>query len=335
MSASRHVILFLAILPLKIDYAVAAEKVYLGDRLGQVVMEVDTGTGDRRLIEMEDYPRILTARIPVAETIGAFLFVSFDATERSAIRRYRLPSGPYEGVSGFTDFNSLLPQGAGPNIPFVRSDIVFTRDGAILFLHPTYGPIEIDLASGDRRLLAGPVNPVTGANPPLLEGLDLVLESPDSILIADRFQGIFRMDRATGDLEIAFPSTDFLSSPYNIERLPSGQILHSLNQDDHNLYLFDPDTKQDKILSAGGPFPVGSGDPFVVVWDISVDNAGRIYVYDLGIPAIFEVIRATGERILVSSAHRGEGPPLLADFSLPTLSAGIETRTATSHWLLR
>ncbi|MCG3197324.1 MAG: hypothetical protein GHCLOJNM_01809 [bacterium] len=313
----------------------AADKLYLGERFGQVVMEIDVRTGDRRLFEMEDYPRVLTARNPAVDGADSFLFLAGDAIQRLSIKRYRVSTGVVEGVSGYDNYASMEPHGSGPDIGITLADMVVTPENTLLALQGSLGPMEIELDSGDRRLLAGPINPPTGHNPPMQEPLDLVWESSETILVADRFQGIFRMSRSTGDLDLPYPTGAFLSPPYNIERLPSGQILHCLSQEDHALYLFDPTTGEDQVLSSGGPFPVGPGIPFVIVWDIAADEIGHIYVYDLGIPAVFEVRAKTGERILISSSERGQGPDLLAGLSRPSLSAGRAFKLSGSGWILR
>lgn len=313
----------------------AADKLYLGERFGQVVMEIDVRTGDRHLFEMEDYPRVLTARNPAVDGPDSFLFLASDAIQRLSIKRYRISTGTVEGISGYDNYDSMELHGSGPDIGITPADMVVTPEKTLLALQGSLGPMEIELDSGDRRLLAGPINPPTGHDPPMQEPLDLVWESSETVLVADRFQGIFRMDRSDGDLELPYPTSAFLSPPYNIERLPNGQILHCLSQDDHTLYLFDPNSGQDQVLSSGGPFPVGPGIPFVTVWDIATDETGQIYVYDLGIPAVLEVHVKTGERILVSSSERGQGPDLLAGLSRPSLSAGRVFKLSGSGWILR
>lgn len=313
-----------------------AEKLFVGDVLGQVVLEVDIPTGDRRLFELEDYPQILSARMPVPESPDRFLYATFDAGQRTAIHRFDAPTMSYSGVSGFIDYNSDDSRGTGPGPNLGFSDMILTREGTLAGLLPELGPMEIDLETGDRRLLANDINPVTGANPPMLGALDLVWESSRTLLVADRFQGIFRMDRETGDLELAHPTSEFLSPPYNIDRLPSGRLVHALSQGNVELYVFDPESKEDRILSSGGPFPIGTGEPFLAVWDIAVDGFGSIFVYDLGYPAIFEVNMKNGDRTIVSGPDRGEGPELLDGFNAPTLSAiSPPPSRGTSFWLVR
>jgi hypothetical protein len=315
--------------------APAADKLYLGDRFGQVVMEIDVATGDRTVFELEDYPEILTARFPVVEGAESFLFWSFDAIQRQAIRRYHIPTGVHSGISGYTDIDSQDPRGAGPDLNLAMTDSVLTPAGTLLCLQVNKGPMEIDLKTGDRHLLASEVAPVTGADPPLLAALDVVWESTEAVLVADRFQGIFSIARASGEVKMAFPTTVFTSPPYNIERLPDGRILHCLSEGDPTVYLFDPRSGEDRILSAGGPFPIGEGEPFVSVWDIALDSTGRLYVHDIGIPAVFEVNVGNGNRRMVSGENRGEGPPLLADFNMPSLSAGIAAGGWVSYWLVK
>lgn len=313
-----------------------AEKLFVGDRQGQVVIEVDIATGDRRLFELEDYPQILSARMPVPESPDRFLYATFDAGQRTAIHRFDAPTMSYSGVSGFIDYNSDDSRGTGPGPNLGFSDMILTREGTLAGLLPELGPMEIDLETGDRRLLASDINPVTGSDPPMLGALDLVWESSRTLLVADRFQGIFRMDRETGDLELAHPTSEFLSPPYNIERLPNGRLVHALSQGEAELYVFDPESKEDRILSSGGPFPIGVGEPFLAVWDIAVDGFGRIFVYDLGYPAIFEVNTKNGDRTLISGPGRGTGPELLDGFNEPTLSAiSAPPLVGASFWLVR
>ncbi|MCU0305864.1 MAG: hypothetical protein MUC56_17565 [Thermoanaerobaculales bacterium] len=297
------------------------------------VMAVDATSGDRLPIDLEDYPVVMTVHAGALAPDGRLYLAAVNAALGPTIIRYDPTTGRSTGISGYVDRDSNDPRGDGPELrPGVRS-LVLGPWAGLFALRSHHGPVAVDIASGDRRILSQSVEPRVGEGVAFTEPTDLVVESGESLLVADRLEGLIRVHLADGRREIAHRFPDIVEAHHRIDLLPDGRIVHAVGRGDSDaLSVFDADLTVRTELSGRNR---GAGPAFIAIFDLAVAPDGVVYVLDLGWPAIFAVDPATGDRRVISGGPdgRGEGPwsfipnelPVLADLRVPPVPPAPRT----------
>lgn len=295
---------------------------------GSGIMAVDTSTGDRTAIDLEDYPVVMTVHAGAVAPDGQLYLAAVNAALSPTIIRYDPATGRSIGISGYVDRDSNDPRGAGPELrPGVRS-LALGSWGKLLALRSYHGPVLVDIASGDRTVLSQSAEPPVGEGVAFTEPTDLVVESGESLLVADRFEGLIRVNVGDGRREVSHRFPDLVEARHRIDRLQDGQIVHVTGRGDgDSVSVFDAGLTGRTELSGRGRV---DGLDFLNIFDIAVGPDGVVYVLDLGWPAIFAVDPATGDRRVISGGpeNRGTGPwyfipnelPVLADLRVPASS---------------
>lgn len=297
------------------------------------IMAVDTSSGDRRPVDLEDYPVVMTVHAGALAPDGRLYLAAVNAALGPTIIRYDPTTGRSTGISGHVDRDSNDPRGDGPELrPGVRSLALGSWAG-LYALRSYHGPVAVDIASGDRRILSQSAEPRVGDGVAFTEPTDLVVESGESLVVADRLEGLIRVQLADGRREVAHRFPDIVEAPHRIDILPDGRLVHAIGRGDGgSVSAFDANLTGRTELS--GP-DRGDGPAFMAIFDLAVAPDGVVYVLDLGWPAIFTVDPATGDRRVISGGPdgRGEGPwsfipnelPVLADLRVPPLPPAPRT----------
>jgi hypothetical protein len=287
---------------------------------GSGVMAVDVASGDRRAIDLDDYPVIMTVHSGAVAPDGELYLVAVNAALNPNVIRHDPVTGATIGISGYVDRNSNVPRGDGPDLrPGVRS-LAIGPWATLVALRSYAGPVLVDVASGDRRIVSQSIDPPVGEGIAFTEPMDLVVESAHSLLVADRLQGLIRVHVGDGRREVAHRFPDIVESPHRIDRLPDGRVIHASGRGDGRVVsVFDADLAERRELS--GP-ERGTGPAFLAIFDIAAASDGTVYVLDLGWPAIFAVDPATGDRRVISGGpeNRGTGLWYFNAVELPVLA---------------
>jgi hypothetical protein len=143
------------------------------------------------------------------------------------------------------------------------------------------------------------------------------------LLLVESFEGLVRVDPATGNRRLAAPNSTFQVAPERIERLLDGRIDHSSFQPDITaLFAYDLGTQTDTLFSGVfGGVTRGEGPEFAQLLDITVTADGRLVAYDAIGPTLFVIDPKSGNRRIASGGPGpiGEGPPLPEAVQRPLL----------------
>jgi len=279
-------------------------------RLGASVLRIDVASGVRTLIDLDDYPNVLGVRAGVRSAEGPLYLEAVNAAQLSTVIRFDPASGQVAGISGFVDGASASPRGSGPDFQPGLSALVIGPWGYLYGLRRDAGPMAVDIATGDRRVISQSKDPPVGEGADLSEPLDLVVERSGSILVADRFAGLVRIDPASGNRETGFVFPDLIEGPHRIERLPDGRVLHAFGAGDGRLIsVFDRSLRVESELS--GPSR-GAGPELLAIGDLVVAPDGSIFVHDFTQRAVIAVAPATGDRRVIAEDPEGADLGLLS-----------------------
>lgn len=275
--------------------------------LGGFVMRFDPVTGNRAGTDLMDYPRIINSNTFSVQEDGSLYLGTFDALDRSGVFRVIPSTGARTPVSGGVDgFDDEL-LGDGP--PIVRRFRTVLRvEDSLFVLRDLGGPMEIDIASGDRREITLTDQLETTTSLHLAHLQDMVMPNRAELVVSDPVQGLVRIAVTDGARSRWFPQPTSFPLPIRMDLLPDGRLVYTiLDTTDPCIRTLDLATGETSVYSgtADGA-TVGDGPSFIVAYDLAVDLQGRLWLYDVLTPALFEVL-PNGDRRIASSASVGVG----------------------------
>ena len=290
-------------------------------RLGSALLEIDVATGERSLVDLEDYPNVLTVNGGVQADDGTLFLGAINAAQGVTIIRFDPAAGSVVGISGFVDGTSFEPRGAGPDFQPGLRGIVVGPWARLYCLRRFGGPMSVDVATGDRLVISQSATPRVGDVVELRDPLDLVVEPRGTLLVADRFGGLVRVEPGNGRRSTAFEFVDLLEGPNRIERLPDGRVLHSFGAGDgRSLSVFDRSLRS--LSEFSGP-DRGAGPELAGLVDFVVAPNGSVYALDLALRAVVAIDSETGDRSLLAEDPEGadlgllSGDARLVGFAVP------------------
>ncbi len=290
-------------------------------RLGSALLEIDVATGERSLVDLEDYPNVLTVSGGVQADDGTLFLGAVNAAQGVTIIRFDPDARSVVGISGFVDETSFEPRGSGPDFQPGLRGIVVGPWARLYCLRRFGGPMSVDVASGDRLVISQSATPRVGGGVELRDPLDLVVEPRGTLLVADRFGNLVRVAPGSGRRTTAFEFEDLLEGPHRLERLPDGRVLHAFGAGDgRSISVFDLSLRSFSELSGPGR---GAGPELAGLVDFVVGPDGSVYALDLALRAVVAVDPATGDRTLVAEDPEGadlgllSGDARLVGFALP------------------
>jgi hypothetical protein len=290
-------------------------------RLGSALLEIDVATGERSLVDLEDYPNVLTVSGGVQADDGTLFLGAVNAAQGVTIIRFDPAAGSVVGISGFVDGSSFEPRGAGPDFQPGLRGIVVGPWGRLYCLRRLGGPMSVDVATGDRLVISQSATPRVGDGVELRDPLDLVVEPRGTLLVADRFANLMRVTPGSGRRTTAFEFVDLIEGPHRIERLPDGRVLHAFGAGDgRSISVFDLSLRSLSELSGPGR---GAGPELAGLVDFVVAPDGSVYALDLALRAVVAIDPETGDRTLVAEDPEGadlgllSGDARLVGFAVP------------------
>lgn len=317
--------------------AAPPEKVYLStDRFASVI-EVDISTGDRRFIDLPDFPRIIKATDVLVEPDGTFLIDTFDALQRPGIYRHDPRTGVSTPISGGVDGFSTDLLGDGPPLTPTVNTLLCESAGTIIAIRPNEGPMRIDLETGKRTLLSQSSDPPLGIGPPISFPVDAVLPAPDRLWLLLAFEGIIEVRMSTGDRRMAFPNSLFTVVPARFDLLRPTRLVYTANlAGEGTVFQYDTATGQDSIFSGDfGGLSRGQGEPIQTAGDVIVSSDGMVWVYDPEGARLFRIDPETGDRSVIASTEQNLDVPLWTFDDRPTIAIlGPPPPANASSWLI-
>jgi len=277
------------------------------------IWRIDVASGDRTVLELDRWPVLISVNQATVLPDGGLVVEGTNALGRRNLFSLDPDTGELAGISGLVDPDSDVPRGEGPGLEPGATALLALPEERLLFLRAGAGPMLVDLASGDRRVLSQSVAPPAGSGFPITLPVDMVRESATTALVVDRFEGVVRVALVGGTRTLAYPTSAFVEPPYRVEPLDGGRLAHAHGLDSSNaVYVFDPATGVDEPLSALGR---GEGPLPVAIVDLALAPDGNLYLYDGVPPAVLAVDPLTGDRRVVSGGEEGRG----SGIELPTL----------------
>lgn len=324
-AAARTVLTVIVSLALAPAPATASERpVWVTDsRLGASLLRVDVETGERSLVDLYDYPVVIDIRAGVEAPGGELYLEAVNALSLVTVVRFDPSTGDVTGISGLVHPDGTTVRGSGPDFQPGLRELVVGPWGRLIALRRSCGPMAVDIATGDRRVVSQSVDPPVGSGADMSDPLDLVLEHRGSLLVADRFAGLVRIDPRDGSRRTVFVFEGLVEGPHRVEKLADGRILHALGAGDgRQLTVLDSALEVATELSGPGR---GAGPGFVAIADVMVARDGTIHVLDLGLRAILAVDPATGDRRVVADDPVGNDLALLsADARLASATVDVK-----------
>ncbi len=256
------------------------------------ILRVDLQTGDRTSQQTGLFTGGTSIAVDVDETT---LYMAGNAG------LYEIPFATGAAVL-LSDKNDATQ---GDPIDFIRDLVVDPADGAILVVDKT-SIVEVDPVSGVRVELSGPNR---GAGPSLPREARMTLDpkSGDLFLVeafvVPSFKGILRVDRTSGDREVAVETgrhpelEDIAFDPVDGRLIVVDSVLDTA-------LSIDPAAGDEAttLFETG----LGAGPPLLEPFGLTnTDEA--LYVVDLGNDSLLRVDRRTGSRETVSGAGVGSG----------------------------
>lgn len=291
-------------------------------RLGSALLEIDVATGERSMVDLEDYPNVLTVGGGVQPDDGKLFLQAVNAAQGVTIIRFDPAAGSVVGISGFVDETSHDPRGTGPDLQPGLREIVIGPWGRLYCLRRFGGLMSVDVATGDRTVISQSATPRVGDGVELRDPLDLVVEPRGTLLVADRFGGLVRVRPGSGRRTSAFEFVDLIEGPHRIERLPDGRVLHAFGAGDgRSISVFDESLRSLSELS--GP-DRGVGPELAGLVDFAVAPDGSVYALDLALRAVVAIDPETGDRSLLAEDRDGtdlgllSGDARLVGFAVPS-----------------
>lgn len=284
--------------------------VYVSSDIFASVVEVEVATGDRRYIDLDRWPQIIKATDFAVRADGTFLIETTDATQRVGIWSINPSTGARTPISGGVDGFATGLLGDGP--PLSSLGTLLCNGDRLFALPRRAGPFSIDIPSGDRlRTVAD-----DGVTTPLLTATtDMVFQDSQTVIVADRFEGLHRVRLPAGDPTPLFAPGTTGSNPWRMDVTDDGRLLWLLPTGEPALWERDLRTGEDRLFSGSfGGNDVGTGAPFRLPYDVMIDPWGRIFVYDVGAAALVQV-DGRGNRTVVASPSVGTGADLFDNSS--------------------
>ncbi|MEQ8820778.1 MAG: hypothetical protein RLY93_11090 [Sumerlaeia bacterium] len=320
-------VLPLPFLCLCVDLA-AETRLYLGSSVFASIIEVDTATGNRKLIDLDDWPRVIKATDLAVSREGFVYFDAFDALQRTGIHRVDPTSQAVLPISGGIDGfrNDLL--GEGPS--FGRIDHLSLDGGQLFAISLGQTLIRTELTTGDRFFVTSPPEPPTSRtlaldqpSPGALPNnfVDLVPIDAQTLLVADAFEGLMYVDIPSGRVTSWNPGSILRSNPRRLDLAPDGRLLYSIaDPDEAALWAVNLRTGTETLFSGSfGGIEAGDGPLFRSPSDIAVDARGNIWVYDALELSLYRLTQ-DGDRTLVSSPTVGSGDDFFSFQFSPSLA---------------
>lgn len=202
------------------------------------------------------------------------------------------------------------PRGTGPAFGQLRGAAL--RDAArALVLDETAGLLEVDLVSGDRRL-------ISGMGPTLMFPRKIALRNINQALLTDAMQGVLSVDLTTGNRTVissnGVGSGPSFSFPQAIAVNAAGTTAYVADIVANSVISVSLTNGNRTILSGPG---VGTGPPLFGVRGLSVDTAGqRLVVVDAALDAVVAISLNNGNRTILSGHALGAGPPAAAPLGI-------------------
>ena len=294
-------------------------------RLGSTLLRVDVATGERSFVDVSAYPLVLALGAAGIQSPANELFLeAVNAAQGVVLVRYEPGNGEVVGVSGYVAREGDGLRGAGPDLEPGLAAVEVGPWGVLYALREGAGPMRVDVASGDRVVLSQSAEPPAGEGVFLHDPVDLVVERGGSLLVADRFGGLVRVDPGDSSREAAYLFEDLVEGPHRLERLADGRVLHAFGEGGgREVTVFDRGLMVASELS--GPFR-GSGPDLAGIADLVVAPDGAVYVLDLSLRAVVAIDPATGNRRLIAEDLEGSDLGLLSPnarfvgYALPKVS---------------
>lgn len=290
---------------------------YVLARHQSALWQVDTRSGERRLLELFSYPEILSVDHAAVTPTGEVLLSAWNAINQIGIFAFNPASGSRAGVSGPVEDGGAT-RGSGPGFEPALAKLVAAPTGELYALRLFQGLMRVGVATGDRTTVSQSASPAVGRGFPLTRPVDLAVETSGSLLVMEEYEGLVRVALANGDRAIAYPSTMFIEPPINFDILPDGRIVHGLSGT-NALFAFDPRTRRDEVLTGRGR---GAGPELGALGDVVVTPDGSVFVIDLIVPTVLAVDPLTGDRTVISggAGDRGGGEPFPTAIDRPTFA---------------
>jgi hypothetical protein len=298
-------------------------RIYVSSRIWSDVIEIDTVTLERQLISLYDYPRIIKATDMVVEPEGTFLIETVTAVQQLGLYRVNPRSGERIPASGYHDGYSTETIGQGPPFQPQPNRLVMGAPGQAFVLRQFQGPMEVDLATGDRRIVSQSEDPVVGKGPAFIRPIDLVALSPATLLVLEGNEGIMKVNVRTGDRTLAWSAADLGTTPRHIELLHDGRIAFTVEELEVGaVFALDPATSRTTVLSGSfGGIDAGKGEAIHTAGDFVAAADGYLYLLDLFGPVVLRIDPETGTRVVMASPEVGTGVPLFSSDEGPTIAA--------------
>lgn len=184
--------------------------------------------------------------------------------------------------------------------------------------------IEVDPKSGARSLFAGgsdnSIRQPFGITFARLGGKPTLIVADTGSLEGGGVIGPVLVDLDTGTvthIPVLEKNTVLYNDPRSVAFLESSQKILVGNFGVGTIVEVDPATGERRMISKGGPNPVGLGPPFISVTDIALSTDGKsVIVADLGREAVIEVNLQTGDRRIITQSF-GEIVGSGFDFRVP------------------
>jgi hypothetical protein len=291
------------------------EHLYISSGVWSALFEIEIATGNRRQLDLDDYPRIIKATDFCVESAGTVLVETVDALQRPGIHRVNPRTNSWTPVSGGVDGFSAELLGDGPDFEPMLNTIAASED-RFAVLRDFLGPLAFDPTSGDRVAVYAD----EGTTPVLTRPEDMAFLDAGTLLVADRFEGLWRVDIESGFTRRHFASGGPVPNPQRMDLLGDGRLVFLIRDPDAAVvWSVELDSGEQLIHSgAFGGQSVGEGPAFQLPYDLVVDSAGRLFLLDAPAFAIYRIERS-GDRTIVTSPSVGSGPGFYSIDDRPVL----------------
>lgn len=293
-------------------------RIFIADLALNAVIEVDPRTGARSLLAGGDGVSI---RQPFGITYGRV-----NGENTLVVADTGSPEGG--GVIGPVLVNpdsgavTRIPVPEGETVPFndPRSVAVHAASGNIIVGNFGVGTIvEVDPATGARRLISRGGPDAVGAGPPFVSVTDLALSGDgESVIVVDLGrESVVEVNLASGDRRVITQSFGRTVGTGFDFRVP-----HGISVSAGGIMITDFGLPGVVLVSEDGRRTAFSSTPvkgFGQIRGIDLLSDGSIAVADFAGERVIGVDATTGERSLISGDGRGAGPPFNGPVSVDQL----------------